>query len=60
MKRLIKSTYPKILFLFLSSSIIFIILYFALYSYTKKTENQVYRTSKKQLQIEVNNILNLL
>jgi hypothetical protein len=25
----------------------------------KKTENQVYRTSKKQLQIEVNNILNL-
>lgn len=59
MKRLIKSTYPKILFLFLSSSIIFIILYFALYSYTKKTENQVYRTSKKQLQIEVNNILNL-
>jgi signal transduction histidine kinase len=59
MKRLIKSTYPKILFLFLSSSIIFIILYFALFSYAKKTEGQFYKTSKEQLYTEVTNILDL-
>ena len=55
----IKSTYPKILFLFLSSSIFFIILYFALYRYTKKTEEQVYKDSKEQLYTEVKNILDL-
>lgn len=59
MKLLIKSTYPKILFLFLSSSIIFIILYFALFSYAKKTEGQFYKTSKEQLYTEVTNILDL-
>lgn len=59
MKLLIKSTYPKILFLFLSSSIVFIILYSALYRYTKNTEEQVYKTSKEQLYTEVTNILNL-
>ena len=59
MNLLIKSTYPKILFLFLSSSIFFIILYFALYRYTKKTEEQVYKDSKEQLYKEVKNILDL-
>ncbi len=59
MKLLIKSTYPKILFLFLSSSIVFIILYSALYSYAKNAEEQVYKTSKAQLYSEVINILNL-
>lgn len=57
MKILFKNTYPKILFLFLSSSIFFIILYFALYNYTKKVEKQVYAASHQQFESEVNNIL---
>ncbi len=54
---LIKKTYPKILFLFLSSSIFFIILYFALYNYTKKVEKQVYVASNEQFYNEINNFL---
>lgn len=57
MKLLMKSTYPKILFLFLSSSVFFIVLYFALYRYTKKAEEEVYKSSKEQLFTEANNLL---
>lgn len=56
-KSVIKSTYPRILFLFLSSSIFFIILYFALYRYTKKAEQEVYKTSTEQFNTEVNKLL---
>lgn len=57
MKSVIKSTYPRILFLFLSSSVFFIILYFALYRYTKKAEEEVYKTSTEQFTTEVNKLL---
>lgn len=53
----IKNTYPKILFLILSSSIFFIILYLALYSYTLQVKNQVYTASSEQFVGEVNNLL---
>ena len=53
----IKSTYPRILFLFLSSSVFFIILYFALYRYTKKAEQEVYKTSTEQFNTEINKLL---
>lgn len=56
---LIKNTYPKILFLILSSSIFFIVLYLALYSYTLQVKNQVYTASNKQFYSEVNNLLTL-
>ena len=59
MKILFKKTYPKILFLFLSSSLFFIILYFALYNYTKKVEKQVYSASNEQFYSEVKNLMNL-
>lgn len=54
---LIKNTYPKILFLIFSSSIFFIVLYLALYSYTLQVKNQVYTASNKQFSSEVNNLL---
>ena len=57
MKLLFKKTYPKILLLFLSSSVFFIFLYFALYVYTRKVESQVYTTSKVQLYNEVQSFL---
>lgn len=57
MKALIDRTYPKILFLFLSSSVFFIVLYSALYFYTRKVEEEVYRASKVQLYNEVQSSL---
>ncbi len=57
MKPLLKKTYPKILFLFLSSSVFFILLYFALYVYTRKVESQVYTASKVQLYNELQSFL---
>jgi len=57
MKILFKKTYPKILFLFLSSSVFFIILYFALYVYTRKVEKQVYTASNEQFYSEVKSFL---
>jgi signal transduction histidine kinase/CheY-like chemotaxis protein len=53
----IKNTYPKILFLILSSSVFFIVLYLALYSYTLQVKNQVYTASNEQFVGEVNNLL---
>ena len=57
MKIILKKTYPKILFLFLSSSVFFIILYSALYFYTRKVEKQVYTASNEQFYSEVKNFL---
>lgn len=57
MKIFFKKTYPKILFLFLSSSVFFIILYFALYVYTRKVEKQVYTASNEQFYSEVKSFL---
>jgi len=53
----VKKTFPKIIWLIFSSSIIFIILYFALFYYTKKAENQVYNTSIKQFNNEIYKLL---
>lgn len=56
-RMLIKNTYPKILFLIFSSSLSFIILYLALFSYTLKVKNQVYEASNKQFDSKVNKLL---
>jgi signal transduction histidine kinase/CheY-like chemotaxis protein len=52
-----KNTYPKIIFLIFSSSVFFIILYYALYSYTIQVKNQVYVTSNEQFTREAENLL---
>ena len=54
---LIKNTYPKILFLIFSSSVSFIVLYLALFSYTLNIENQVHTASNKQFDSKVNKLL---
>ena len=54
---LIKNTYPKILFLIFSSSVSFIVLYLALFSYTLNVENQVHTASNKQFDSKVNKLL---
>ncbi len=53
----VKKTFPKILWLIFSSSIFFILLYFALFYYTKKAEKQVYKTTIEQFDNEVNKLL---
>jgi signal transduction histidine kinase/CheY-like chemotaxis protein len=53
----LKKTFPKILWLIVSSSIFFIILYFALFYYTKKAETQVYTNSVEQFDNEVSKLL---
>jgi signal transduction histidine kinase/CheY-like chemotaxis protein len=53
----VKKTFPKILWLVFSSSIIFILLYFALFYYTKKAEKQVYKNSIEQFENEVYKLL---
>ena len=53
----VKKTFPKILWLIFSSSIFFILLYFALLYYTKKAEKQVYNTTIEQFDNEVNKLL---
>ena len=53
----VKKTFPKILWLVFSSSIFFILLYFALFYYTKKAEKQVYRSSVEQFDNEVSKLL---
>lgn len=54
---LIKNTYPKILFLIFSSSVSFIVLYLALFSYTLNIENQVHTASNEQFDSKVNKLL---
>jgi signal transduction histidine kinase/CheY-like chemotaxis protein len=57
MKKLgINNTYPKILFLTLSSSVFFIALYISLFFYTKQVENNVYNESSDRYSKEVNKL----
>ncbi|MCF6132608.1 ATP-binding protein [Flavobacterium wongokense] len=53
----VKKTFPKILWLIFSSSIFFILLYFALFYYTKKAETQVYHSSIEQFDNEIQKLL---
>lgn len=53
----VKKTFPKILWLIFSSSIFFILLYFALLYYTKKAEKQVYNSTLEQFDNEINKLL---
>ena len=53
----VKKTFPKILWLIFSSSIFFILLYLALFYYTKKAEKKVYKTTVEQFNNEVNKLL---
>jgi signal transduction histidine kinase/CheY-like chemotaxis protein len=55
----VKKTFPKILWLIVSSSIFFIILYFALFYYTKKAEKQVYKDSVEHFDNEIHKLLDL-
>lgn len=55
----VKKTFPKILWLIVSSSIFFIILYFALFYYTKKAEKEVYKDSVEQFDNEIHKLLDL-
>jgi signal transduction histidine kinase/CheY-like chemotaxis protein len=56
----VKKTFPKILWLIFSSSIFFILLYFALFYYTKKAEKQVYHSSVEQFENEVQELMYLI
>ncbi|UPT70125.1 MAG: ATP-binding protein [Flavobacterium sp. JAD_PAG50586_2] len=56
----VKKTFPKILWLIFSSSIFFILLYFALFYYTKKAEKQVYNSSIKQFDNEIQELMHLI
>lgn len=53
----VKKTFPKILWLIFSSSVFFILLYFALFYYTKKAEKQVYHSSVVQFDNEIQKLL---
>ena len=53
----VKKTFPKILWLIFSSSIFFILLYFALLYYTKKAEKQVYNSTLEQFDNEIHKLL---
>ena len=53
----VKKTFPKILGLIFSSSIFFILLYFALFYYTKKAEKQVYQNSIEHFNNEIAKLL---
>jgi signal transduction histidine kinase/CheY-like chemotaxis protein len=53
----VKKTFPKILWLIFSSSIFFILLYFALFYFTKKAEKQVYHSSIEQFDNEIQKLL---
>ncbi|RKS01971.1 ATP-binding protein [Flavobacterium sp. 102] len=55
----VKKTFPKILWLIVSSSIFFIILYFALFYYTKKAEKEVYKDSVEHFDNEIHKLLDL-
>ncbi len=53
----VKRTYPKILLLIFSSSVFFVVLYLALFYYTKQVEKQVFNNSMQQFTNEVNKLL---
>jgi signal transduction histidine kinase/CheY-like chemotaxis protein len=53
----LKKTSPKILFLIASSSIIFLLLYAALFYYINKTEKEAYRNSVELFESKINTLL---
>jgi signal transduction histidine kinase/CheY-like chemotaxis protein len=53
------NTYYKLLILIISTSILFFLLYIALYAYTTKQENNLYLTTQKQYYNEVSSIVQL-
>ena len=55
----VKKTFPKILWLIISSSLFFILLYSVLFYYTKKVEKQVYSNTIEQFEREVNKLMEL-
>ena len=55
----VKRTYPKIVLLIFSSSIIFIILYFSLYYYTIQVERQVHADSEQQFKSQISQLLEM-
>ncbi len=55
----IKKTFPKILGLIISTSVLFIILFIILFYYTLKVEKEVYSNSTKQFNNEINKLIEL-
>lgn len=55
----VKKTYPKIVLLIFSSSIIFILLYLSLYHYTLKVEKEVYTDSTEQYRSQISQLLDM-
>jgi len=53
------NSYYKLLILIIGTSILFFLLYVALYAYTTKQENNLYRTTQKQYYNEVSSIIQL-
>nr|WP_315145613.1 ATP-binding protein [uncultured Flavobacterium sp.] len=53
------NTYYKLLVLIISTSVLFFLLYIALYIYTSKQENNLYKTTQKQYYNEVSSIIQL-
>ncbi|OYX82027.1 MAG: hypothetical protein B7Y83_16250 [Flavobacteriales bacterium 32-34-25] len=53
----LKKTSPKILFLIVSSSIVFVLLYAALFYYINKTEKEAYQNSVELFESKVNQLL---
>ncbi len=55
----LKKTFPKILWLIISSSLFFILLYFALFYFTKKAEKQVYNNTLERFNNEIHKLLEI-
>lgn len=53
------NTYFKLLVLIISTSVLFFLLYIALYIYTSKQENHLHKTTQKQYYNEVSSIIQL-
>ena len=53
------NTYFKLLVLIISTSVLFFLLYVALYIYTTKQEHHVYETTQEQYNNEVSSIIKL-
>ena len=53
------NTYYKLLLLIIGTSVFFLILYLSLYAYTIQQENEVFESTKKQFNSEVNSLFKL-
>jgi signal transduction histidine kinase/CheY-like chemotaxis protein len=53
------NTYFRLLILIISTSVLFFLLYFSLYMYTAKQENNLYKTTQKQYHNEISSIIQL-